>query len=263
MRWQTAFDGLAGWLDYALPPVCLLCGERAAPADPLCQACRQRLPAAPQPACARCAAPLGQAAAACGACLVRPPAFDASIAAWRYAAPIDTLIQQLKFGHAAHAPAGARNDRRFASADFFAAGLAAALRQHADAQTRAATRRIDLLLPVPLSADRLRERGFNQALEIARPLARALALPLDACRLVRTRATPAQSRLPWRQRHANVHDAFACTRDLHGLQVLVVDDVMTTGATLEAVARTLKQCGASWVGNAVVARAVRHESGAT
>jgi len=110
---------------------------------------------------------------------------------------------------------------------------------------------------VPLSRQRLRERGFNQALEIARPLARALGLPLDTTGLVRERDTLPQSRLPWRARQGNVRYAFTCRRDLTGLTVIVVDDVMTSGATLEAVARTLKAHGARRVVNWVAARTVR------
>jgi ComF family protein len=114
-----------------------------------------------------------------------------------------------------------------------------------------------LVMPVPLSAKRLRERGFNQALEIARPLARALRLPLDPISLTRTRETPPQSRLPWRARQDNMRHAFACARDLTGASVIVVDDVMTTGATLDAVARALKDQGAQRVANWVAARALK------
>ncbi len=194
-------------------------------------------PRLPPILCPLCAAPLGSVAGACGACLARPPAFDATCAAWSYAFPADRLALLLKY------------QRRLASADFMARGMLAAARP-------AGT----LVVPVPLSARRLRERGFNQALEMARPLARALGLPLDAGSLLRTRDTAAQSRLPWRARQGNVRHAFACSSDLAGQTVIVVDDVMTTGATLDAVARTLKDHGAARVVNWVALRAVRNDA---
>lgn len=215
-----------------LPRACLLCG---APADAaLCPGCAADLPLLGDHRCPICAQPLAAPAPACGACLRKPPGYDATHAALRYAFPVDRLVLMLKFGH------------RLASADFFAARMLAGPRP-------AGT----LLMPVPLSLARLRERGFNQAVEIARPLARALALPLDTTSLVRTRDTVPQSRLPWRARRGNLRHAFACTRDLSGESVIVVDDVMTSGATLEAVARVLKDHGATRVDNWVAARAVK------
>jgi ComF family protein len=162
---------------------------------------------------------------------------------WRYGEPIAGLIRELKFGGRSH--------HRFASADFFATALQAAGAPPGD-----------VIVPVPLSAVRLRQRGFNQALELARPLARALALPLDSHSLVRHHDTAPQSRLPWRARQANVRGAFAALGDFTGRHVIVVDDVMTTGATLDAVARTLKDHGAAQVSNWVVARALKPSAAA-
>ncbi len=174
------------------------------------------------------------AATACGSCLAKPPAFDATLANWHYAFPADRLVLMLKFG------------RRLASADFLAAGMLAGMHPEGE-----------IVMPVPLARRRLAERGFNQAVEIARPLARALHLPLDVGSLVRTRETATQSQLPWRARQGNVRHAFACSADLSGKAVIVVDDVMTTGATLNAVARTLKDHGASRVSNWVAARVLK------
>lgn len=233
MAWQLSISSLLDpLLSALLPQACLLCG--AAAHAPVCRACAADLPRLDGPTCPLCAAPLAMPAPACGACLQAPPAFDATFAALRYGFPVDRLVQDLKFR------------RRLASAEFLA-------RTMLDGAHPAGT----LIVPVPLSRLRLRERGFNQALEIARPLARALHLPLDATSLVRTRETPPQSGLPWRARRGNVRHAFACSRDFSGMAVIVVDDVMTTGATLNAVARVLKDHGAASVANWVAARAVR------
>jgi len=219
--------------DALLPRACLLCGGDAG-AHGLCRACADELPRLPDVRCPVCAAPLAAPAPACGGCLARPPAFDATLAVWRYAHPLDSLVLGLKFR------------RRLAGADFLAHALLAGPRPAGD-----------VVVPVPLAPARLRERGFNQSVEIARPLARALGLPLDVACLARVRDTPPQSRLPWGARQGNVLDAFACATDLGGRAVIVVDDVMTTGATLDAVARALKERGAARVTNWVAARAVR------
>lgn len=215
-----------------LPQDCLLCGARGG-SGAVCGDCAADLPFLALPRCPVCAAPTPEGQV-CGPCLRSPPAFDATIGPWRYAFPVDQLVQALKFGH------------RLAIARLFS-----------DALLRGPWPAGDLLLPVPLSPARLRERGFNQAVEIARPLAAALRLPLDidACR--RTAETVPQSSLPWKARRRNVKNAFECRRNLANRSVIVVDDVMTTGATLDEFARTLKHHGAARVTNWVVARALR------
>ena len=116
--------------------------------------------------------------------------------------------------------------------------------------------RVDHVVAVPLSAERLRRRGYNQAVEIARHLRRD-ALELALCE--RTRDAPPQMELPYAERQRNVRGAFRCTRALIGARVAVVDDVMTTGATLDEMARTLKAAGAVHVVNWVVARTLEHD----
>jgi len=110
-------------------------------------------------------------------------------------------------------------------------------------------------VPVPLSAERLKRRGYNQAVEIARHL-RSDALELSMCQ--RTRDAQPQIELPYGERQRNVRGAFRCTRALNGARIAVVDDVMTTGATLDEIARTLKAAGAAHVENWVVARTLPH-----
>ncbi len=215
-----------------LPQECLLCGAASA-ATLLCDDCANALPALSAPRCPVCALPV-PGGEICGTCLKTSPAYDATLAAWRYAFPLDKLIQALKYQH------------RLALGRLFAA------------QTLAGPRPAgDLLIPLPLSPARLRSRGFNQAVEIARPLARALKLPLSLDDCLRVRDTVTQTSLPWKERRRNVKDAFECRIDLSGKSVIVIDDVMTTGATLDEFARTLKRHGAVKVTNWVVARALK------
>lgn len=216
-----------------LPRDCLLC---AAPGgeDLLCSACAAGLPRLPEARCPVCAMPTPDALT-CGACLKRPPHFDATAAVFRYEFPLDRLIQSLKYAH------------RLASADFLGRALAAL---HV-------TRPPDMILPVPLSAARLAQRGFNQAVEIARPLARALGAPLEIEHVRRRHDTAPQASLPWKERATNIRHAFECDIDVAGKNVLLVDDVMTTGATLDELARTLRAHGAAHIANRVVARALK------
>lgn len=214
---------------------CFLCRGRAGSsrrASILCEACEADLPRLPVASCPRCAlaAPEG---ALCGRCLADPPAYDATCAALIYRFPADVLIHALKFrGELALAPLLGR--------------LLAARAQPAG--------RVDAVVPVPLSAERLRARGYNQAMELARPVAEALRAPIDARLCERTRDTPAQRELAWAERARNVHNAFRCRAPIEGAVVAVVDDVMTTGATLAEVAKALKAAGAVRVTNFVVAR---------
>jgi ComF family protein len=167
----------------------------------------------------------------CGACLAHPPRFHGVEAAFAYDFPLDALVQACKYG------------RRLALAGLLGGELA-----------RVLTRRVDAIVPMPLARGRLAERGFNQALEIARPVARALRIPLlrEACRKVAD--TPPQAALPWDERARNVRRAFVCDADVRGLRVAVVDDVLTTGATLNELARVLRRAGATEVIGWVVAR---------
>jgi len=206
---------------------CFLC--RGAAPDVLCAACDADLPRLSAPLCPRCAL-ASPGGALCGRCLAEPPHYDATVAALAYAFPADVLIHALKFrGELALAP-------------LFAGILS---------QTISRSERIDLVVPVPLSAQRLRGRGYNQSAEIARRLAQRAPLELFLCE--RSRDTAAQTDLPWSERQRNVRGAFRCARSISGT-VAVVDDVMTTGATLNEIALVLKRAGAGRVVNWVVAR---------
>jgi ComF family protein len=216
--------------DLAIPESCQLCG-RPLPGQPLCGGCRADLPWI-RVACPVCARPLPEAAA-CGRCLRRPPPWLAAVAPLAWAFPVDRLVARLKYSGA------------LVHARLLGAVLADAV----------ADRAVDLVVPVPLHPERLRQRGYNQALEIARPVARRLGLPLrfDGCR--RVRAAPPQAGLPARARRGNVRGAFEAAAGIEGLAVAIVDDVLTTGATAAEAARALVRAGASRIEIWSVARA--------
>jgi ComF family protein len=167
----------------------------------------------------------------CGACLDQPPRYARVVAPFSYGYPLDAVIRAYKYGG------------RLAHARLLGAALAAV-----------ATRDADAIVAMPLTPARLAERGFNQALEIARIVARATGIPLlpFACRKVVD--TPPQAALPWAERAKNVRRAFVCDADLTGRRIAVVDDVLTTGATLDELARVLRKAGAAEVVGWVVAR---------
>jgi ComF family protein len=206
--------------------VCFVC--RGSAHALLCEACRGELPRLAGEVCPRCALPTPRAAL-CGRCLSEPPDYDATSAVFAYEFPADALVHALKF----------RGELALASF------LGRALLE------RISGARVDCVIPVPLSAKRLRERGYNQAAEIARHLM-AGKMEVDLC--IRERDAAPQMELPWAERQRNVRGVFRCKRSLHGATVAVVDDVMTTGATLDEIARTLKRAGAARVVNWVVAR---------
>jgi len=208
----------------------LCCG--AAGEQQLCFGCRADLPHYSRPHCPKCSVPTpdGQV---CGVCLQHPPAQIRTLAAFSYAFPIDQLIQALKY------------QQRL----FIAPLLGEAL-----ADTVAARARPDILIPMPLHPTRLRQRGFNHATEIARTLAARLDMRLSLAICKRVRDTPPQVALAYDQRRRNVRDAFACHGNVAGKRVVLIDDVMTTGTSLDELAKTLIQAGAREVESWVVAR---------
>ena len=226
-------DGWRRLLGRAWPAHCLACGGRGEAGRDLCAACHAGLPWL-HAACPRCALPLPAPAEACGECLRNPPPLDAVHAAFIYAPPLDRLLPRFKF-----------------HGDLAAGCLLAALMCEATPRFPPDA----AIVPVPLHRERLRQRGYDQALELAKPLVAACALSLRDDLLLRARATAAQSRLHAGQRKRNLRNAFEI--DASAVMppcVVLVDDVMTTGATLHAAAKALRKAGVARVEAWVCAR---------
>jgi ComF family protein len=201
-----------------------------------CAACNNSLPYLLTPLCPVCALPTPNGEV-CGKCLRHPPQFTRTTAVFSYVFPLDKLIQAMKYGG------------QLALARTFAKKLA----QRVDANALP-----EYLLPMPLHPVKLRERGFNQSLLLAATVARELNIELlpDSCQ--RIRDTPPQSALPWKAREKNMRYAFRCDIDLTGKHVALVDDVLTTGASLRALASAVLQRGATEISSWVVARTLPH-----
>ena len=224
---------LARWIN-ELPSRCAVCG--AWPARPVCGRCVQQF-GQPRHRCRSCALPLPEGIEVCGACLREPPPLDACYAAVSYAYPWSTLLARFKFNGE---PGWAQ---------------ALAERMQATPGVREEIARADRVLPLPLAPRRLAQRGFNQALLLARALARS---KVDAGLLLRLRETGSQTALDRKARRANVRDAFGIeplrAGALRGQAVLLVDDVMTSGASLHAAAEVVRHAGAQRVAAVVLAR---------
>lgn len=224
----------------ALPLRCELCAGPSGSAL-VCAGCEASLPRAAT-ACPVCAQP-SPLNSTCGACLAHPPPYDATLAAYTYAFPVDRLVQAFKY------------HGRLALADWCAQAIVAERSRHV-----ATLQAPSAIVALPLAPERQRERGFNQATEIARVVAARTGIAFAHSGVSRLRASAPQAALPWAERAGNVRGAFACALDLAGARVAVIDDVMTTGATLAEFARTLKDAGATHVENWVVARTLPHSS---
>ena len=219
---------------FVLPYQCLLCGGAGEDGLDLCRECARELPRN-RICCARCALPLPEPAALCGQCQRRPPPWDAAWVPFRYAWPLDRLESRFKF-----------------SANLAAGRVLASLwLREAPPPSLPAW-----ILPVPLHTARLRQRGYNQARELARPLARRFGLSLRRDEVRRPRATSAQTELGAIQRRRNVRGSFVAREDIAWPDhVALLDDVMTTGATLAECARMLKRAGVKRVDVWALARA--------
>lgn len=216
---------------------CLLCHARIPAGTDLCAACDRSLPRA-QSACPRCGASGAVVGTdtVCGQCQQQPPAYDGTRAVFRYASPVDRLIQHLKY------------HGRLELSRVLGGYLAEHMLPLDDPLP-------DVVMPVPLHTARLRERGYNQSLEIARFVSRRLRVPLDWQGARRIRPTAPQTELPRDQRRKNMRGAFTASQAFAGQRIAIVDDVMTSGHTVNALAESLLQSGAKEVRVWVVARA--------
>lgn len=208
---------------------CQLCDDRCEQRQSLCAGCEADLPWLGSH-CQICALPLPVGGMVCGECLKRPPAFDHVAVPWRFAFPVDSLITRFK--HQSRWPFGRL--------------LAEHLARHLQHAFDEGLPRPAALLAVPLARKRLRERGFNQARMVADWLSPALQIPVRDDLAQRIQDTPPQQQLDAVARRRNLRQAFALTNEqaLHGQHLAIVDDVFTTGATAEALARLLKGAGA-------------------
>ena len=244
---QASLPGLAARLwsagravtDALLPQNCVLCGLPSGSA-PVCSDCAATFPSLSSPACPRCALPLSASfSPECPDCRHHRPGFNSAIAVWSYGFPIDTLIRDFKYGHHLYL------------ANFFGRHLAVTLEAHWQVHPDNIP---DLILPLPLHPNRLKSRGFNQAAEITRQTARQLNLPWAHDRLLRLHDTASQAGLRRDARWANLRGAFACPTPVTDLKILLIDDVLTTGASLSACADVLRHAGARQIDVAVLAR---------
>lgn len=222
------------------PRRCRLCHTELPAGQLLCTACHAALPHQAH-ACPRCALPLDDripAGRLCGECLADPPPFDRVIAPYRYRDPLNDLVSRFKYHRGL-------SDGRL---------LAHLLGKHVERTGL----KVELLLPMPLHAARLRQRGFNQAAEMTRVLSRLTSLPWRTDILLRSKAGASQREASKRDRLRNVRSAFQCSSG-KGLptRVAVIDDVITTGATARAAAACLKKAGVQWVEIWAVARTPR------
>jgi len=247
------------WLNYILskylPQPCAICGGPCNDpmASGLCRGCKQELPVLAE-CCLGCSNPLEDSHSLmsdrpwsqlvqtryCGRCLASPPSYDHSISFFPYRSPFKQLVTALKFN--------ATLSHARLLGQLFAEQLCMTLDE--------TEFRPDVILPVPLHVTRLRQRGFNQSLEIARPISKQFDIPLQPMLVERQRATQPQSSLSLKQRKKNIKGAFTVTSPIDHKHVAIVDDVMTSGATVDALAATLKQHGVETVSVWCICRAL-------
>jgi ComF family protein len=222
-------------LKLALPgQPCLLCGAMSHHGA-WCAACDAALPFLNGALCPVCALPTPDGTP-CGRCLRKAPLFERTVAPFAYAFPLDRLVQALKFNEQLH--------------------LSRDLSSHL---AQRVTNLPDCIVPMPLHPARLARRGHNQSLGLAREAAKRLNIPLLPHACLRVRDTPPQSELKWKEREKNMRKAFSCRADFSGMHVAMLDDVMTSGASLNALALALRRAGAREISAWVIARTLPHD----
>jgi len=224
-------------LNTLLPATCVLCSAQNKREIDLCHLCEADLPWLKN-TCQQCAQPLIITTHSfCGKCLQHEPSFNRTIALFHYQQPLDYLISSLKF------------QQQLLFARLLGELLMERLKIHYQYHPLP-----NCIIPVPLHKKRLQERGFNQAMEIARPIAKKLKLPIDIKNCQRIKFTVAQSDLPADERLKNVKDAFTVNSALKYQHVAIVDDVMTTGHTIEELSKELRKSGVKQIDVWCIAR---------
>ncbi|NLC70406.1 MAG: ComF family protein [Desulfuromonadaceae bacterium] len=236
---------LSGLVDFIFPPVCPLCGKGSVDVAGVsfCRNCLADFSPLVSPFCTLCALPFvgpQESDHYCGACITNPPPFSSVTSFGIYEGLLKEAVQTFKYRDKFHLgrPLGRLVAEKVAERHRFCP--------------------FDLILPVPLHRRRLQERTYNQALLLAETIGRHLAVPVNSALLRRLRPTPPQQGLSERERLRNLKGVFGLAEKIEGLRVLLVDDVMTTGATARECSQVLLRGGASGVEVAVVARAARH-----
>ena len=220
----------SGLLNTLFKQRCILCAAIDGGELGVCHDCYQDLPWHTTPQCPQCG--LSSNGLVCGSCLNFPPDFDATISLFTYDFPLDAMMQAYKYG------------TMLSLGHLFGKVLS----------KKAQLTEIDLIIPMPMHPTRLKERGFNQSLEIAKVIAKHHPEKLNSATVQRQKYTPPQASLPLKERVKNIKGVFAANADLTGKRIAIVDDVMTTGASLNELAKTLKKAGAAHVECWVVAR---------
>lgn len=215
-----------------LPHRCVLCSAQQQ--DSLCQACKASLPALDSSCCALCLTPL-PTFTYCGACLNTPPLWHHIVAGYRYVFPIDVMIQKLKYG------------LDLTLTPILANFIVSKISNNSLP---------DAIIPVPLHSEKIKIRGFNQAIEISRYVSKQTGIPVLSNICFRIKNTPSQTELPWKKRQQNVRNAFKCQSDLTNKHIAILDDVMTSGATVNALAKEIIKQGAAKVSVWVAARSL-------
>ena len=222
---------------------CITCAQHIENTSPnihtVCRECLNDLPWQPDSSCPQCG--LASSGMVCGSCINSPPDFDATRAVFLYAYPIDAMMLRYKYGSMLNL------------GNTFGEFLTEKV------NVEDCLKNIDLIIPMPMHPQRLKERGFNQALEIAKVLTKNCVEKLDYKSVVRQTLTPPQASLPLKERVKNIKGAFKVNIDLTDKRIAIVDDVMTTGASLNELAKTLKKVGASHVECWVIARTLPHK----
>jgi ComF family protein len=212
-----------------LPHICILCGERTQNTMDLCVVCKKDLPWLQQ-SCLQCAIPLYTEATHCGKCLKSNLPYTKTIALFHYQTPIIKLITALKFQH------------RLIYARVLGELLAEKIIKTYGLQPLP-----ECIIPIPLHSERLCERGFNQALELARPLEKHLNIPINLNACQRIINTQAQSLIPAKNRQHNIKNAFIVNESFSNKHIAIIDDVMTTGSTVYELSKILKKARAKQI----------------